>query len=51
MWVTDSEVFFKKAVLKQFAILTSAFKKFSDLQVNPGVFLWILQNFKSNYFK
>ena len=45
MWFTDSELFFKKAVLKHFAILTSAFNKFSGFQVNTGVFLWILHNF------
>ena len=46
-----AEVFFKKAVLKHFAILTNVFNQFSDLQVNTSVFLWILQIFKSNYFE
>ena len=32
MWFSDSEVFFKKAVLKHLAILTSAFRKISGLQ-------------------
>ena len=42
---TDSDVFFKKAVLKYFTILTIFLNKFSGLQVNPAVFLWLLQNF------
>ena len=32
MWFTDSEVFFKKPVLKHFAILASVFNNFSGLQ-------------------
>ena len=51
MWFTDSEVFFRKAILKHFAILTSVFNKFAGLQVNTGIFLWIFQNVKSNYFE
>ena len=32
MWFTDSEVFFKKPVLKHFAILASVFNNFSGVQ-------------------
>ena len=51
MWFTDSEVFFKKAVLKHFTILTSVFNKFSDLQVNKVFSCDFCKVFKSNYFE
>ena len=51
MWFTDSDVFFKKAVLKHLAILTSVFHKFSDLQVNTCFPVNIAKIFKSNYFE
>ena len=51
VWFTDSEVFFKEAALKHFAILTSVFNKFSGLQVNTGFFLEYCKIFKSNYFE
>ena len=60
------EVFYKKAVLKNFSILTGKYlcsslfliklksfrsATFLKRDSNAGVFLWIFRNFKKAYFK
>ena len=51
MWLTDWKLFFKKAVLKYFAILTGVFNKFLGFQANTVFSCEYCKIFKSNYFE